>query len=147
MKRKNVKLNLLHHVPYSGSLNNSIAASAPLTLSTAPSRTVFYEGMIVFTVSYTTAVAFKSFVFFSFARAFIYSVIFAFFSFISLSRNQYSAGFFSHKFVLFESLFVCVCSSLFILYIPIATLQSSSVIFRSYRFLLSCSFFLVIQRL
>lgn len=64
MKRKNIKLNLLHHVPYSGSLNNSIAASAPLTLSTAPSRTVFYEGMIVFTVSYTTAVAFKSFVFF-----------------------------------------------------------------------------------
>lgn len=64
MKRKNIKLNLLRHVPYSGSLNNSIAASAPLTLSTAPSRTVFYEGMIVFTVSYTTAVAFKSFVFF-----------------------------------------------------------------------------------
>ena len=52
MKRKNKNPNWLLHLPYSGSLNNSIAASTPLTLSTAPSRTVFCEGMPVITVSY-----------------------------------------------------------------------------------------------
>lgn len=86
MKRKIKKLNWLLHVPYSGSLYNSIAASTPLTLSTAPSRTVFCEGMLVFTVSYSVAAAKILLVFSVFTR--IFSVILAFFSFFSLSRNQ-----------------------------------------------------------
>ena len=58
------------------------------------------------------AAALNSFVLFFFVCVCIYSVILAFFSFISLTRSQYSVRFFSHNFVLFESLFVCVCSTL-----------------------------------
>ena len=68
--------------------------------------------------------AFNYFVIFFSVSTRILPVIIASFSFISLSRNQYSARFFSHNFVLFQSFFVCVFL-VYLMCISIATLQSS----------------------
>ena len=58
------------------------------------------------------AAASNSFFFLVYTR--IYSVIFAIFSFISLSRNQYLVRFFCIILFCFQCPFVCVCSRLFV---------------------------------
>ena len=89
----------------------------------------FHRLMCRSTGSYVAA-AFNSLFFFVCTR--IYSVIFALFSFISLSRNQYFVRFFCIILFCFQSLFVCVCSRLFVHFHCDATVIK--FIYRPHRF-------------